>query len=100
MRRGNRLSVENFTVCRRAAVEIRAIPGGDAIGAIVRIVFGDIGPTGHGVRRAHPVDPRALRNCSARLDQTGARLDAIAGVDTVVVSAIYQGKTKGSAGRK
>src|SRR6516164_5405844 len=63
------------------------------------IVLGDIDPASHNVGRPHPIDATALRYGGAGVDYAGARVDPIARIEMVVIGAICQGKTKGSASR-
>src|SRR5215472_4366662 len=63
------------------------------------IVPGDIDPASHNIGRAHPIDATAFRYGDAGLDYPGARLDPIARINMIVIGAICQGKTKGSASR-
>src|SRR5262249_45500584 len=63
------------------------------------IVLGDIAPASHNIGRAHPIDATAFRYGDAGLDYPSARLDPIARINMIVIGAICQGKTKGSASR-
>src|SRR5947207_7501475 len=99
MRRRDGFGVENFTMGRRAAMKIRAVPGGDAIGPIMRIVLRHVDSPGDNIRRADPVDAAAFRHRGAWLDYASTRLDPVTWVDMAVAGAICQGKTKARASR-
>src|SRR5438067_8219615 len=99
MRRRDGFGVEDFTIGRRAAMKIRAVPGGDAIGSIMRIVLRHVDPPSDNIRRADPVDAAAFRHRGAWLDYASTRLDPVTWVDMAVAGAICQGKTKARASR-
>src|SRR5215472_2004405 len=99
MRGGNGFGVKDFAVGSRAAMKIRAVPGGDAIDPIMWIVLRHIDPPGDDIGGADPIDAATFGYLGRRFDQASARIDPIAWVDVTGIGAICQGKTKASAGR-
>ena len=93
MRRRNAVGIENFAISRGAAVKILAVPRGNAHGAVVRIVLGDIDTAADHIGRTDPVDATALRHRLARLDQARARRNAVTRVDAAIAGAMGQHKT-------
>src|SRR5215469_9914629 len=100
MRGGNGLGVKDFAVGGRAAMKIRAVPGGDAIGPIMWIVPRHIDPPRDNIGRPYPMDAAAFGHLGAWLYcQASGRVDPIVGIDVIAIGAICQEKTKASARR-
>ena len=62
MRRGQRGHVEDFAIGGQPAVEIIAIPGGHALGAVVGVFLGHIDPARHRIGLADAIGAAALRH--------------------------------------
>src|SRR5450830_1097256 len=77
----NRIHVEDFAVGGIAAVEVVAVPGGQADRAVVDVFLRDIFAAADQIGLADPVDAAALWHRLARLDHPGAGGDAIFGID-------------------
>ena len=81
MRSRNPIHVEDFAIGGIAAVEIIAIPGGHADGAVIDILFRDVNPAGHRIRLADPVDAAAFWHRLAWFNNTRARRNAVTWID-------------------
>ena len=71
MGRGQRGHVENFAIGGQPAVEIIAIPGGHALGAVVRVLFRHVDPACDGIGLADAVGSAALRHGLAQSPPRG-----------------------------
>src|SRR5439155_25304370 len=90
MRGGDGVRVEDFAIRGRAAMKIGAVPGGDPVGPIMRVVLRDINVARYHVRRTDPVDAPALWHWRSGFDQAGTRLDAVTRIDMRFIYAISQ----------
>ena len=78
---GQRGHVEDLAIGGQPAVEVVAIPGSHALGAIVRILFRHVDPACDGVGLADAVGSPALRHGLPERHHARARGDAIFGID-------------------
>jgi hypothetical protein len=62
-------------------VEVIAIPGRQALGAVVDVFLGNIDPAGHGVGTADPVSSSPFGHGIAESDDPGARRHSVFGID-------------------
>ena len=81
MRGRDRIHVEDFAIGGVAAVEIVAVPGGHADGAVIDVFMRHVFAARHHIGLADPVDAAALGHRLARLDHAGAGGDAVFGID-------------------
>jgi hypothetical protein len=81
MRGGQRSHVEHFAIGGQPAVEIIAIPGRQALLAIIDVFFGDVDPAADGIGFADTVGAAALGHGIAQRDHPRAGGNAISGID-------------------
>src|SRR5690349_1560927 len=94
MGRRNRVFVKNFVIGRVPAVEIVAVPGGVANGAVIEVFARNVGAAGDHVGLADPVIAAAFWNRLAERDHTLAAGDAISRIDAAgVLGAIGESQT-------
>src|SRR5499426_1457522 len=94
MRGRDRFHVEHFAVGRQPAMEIAAVPRGQALGAIVLVLFRHIHAAADHVGLADAVGAAALGRALAFGDDARAGADAVARVDLarqIAGGAIGQG---------
>ena len=82
MRSRQRGHVKNLAIGGQPAVEIIAVPGGHALGAVVRVFLGNIDAAGHRIGLADPVGAAALRHGIAERHHARARGHPVFGIDT------------------
>src|SRR5664279_1126109 len=99
MRGRNRIHVEDFAVGGIAAVEIVAVPGGQADGAVIHVFLRDIFAAAHRIRLADPVDAAALWHRLAIGDDAGAGGNAVFGIDPAGQAARAIGECQAASGQ-
>src|SRR5664280_2261549 len=97
MRGRNRIHVEDFTVGSIAAVEVVAVPGRQADGAVVDVFLRDIFAAADQIGFADPVDAAALRHRLAISDDAGAGGNAVFGIDPAGQAARAIGERQAAA---
>src|ERR1019366_7391890 len=97
MRGRNRINVEDFAVGGIAALEVVAVPGGQADGAVVDVFLRDIFAAADQVGLADPVDAAALRHRLAIRDDAGAGGNAVFGIDPAGQAARAIGERQAAA---
>src|SRR4051812_36832989 len=80
---GNRFHVVDFAVSGEAAVEIIAVPRGEPLAAIARVLLRRVGLPADHIRPADAVDAPALRHRLAGLDHPRRGSDAVFRIKTI-----------------
>ena len=103
MRCRQRAHVEHFAIGCLAAVEIVAVPGRQALGAVVDVLLRHVGPPGNHIGLSDAVGAAALGYGVAERHDSRARRDAVFGIDAagefVGRGAVGQHKASGHGSR-
>ena len=98
MRRRDAVEVKDFAIGGQAAVKVVAVPRRQTFGVIARVFFRNVDAAGDHIGRTDPVGAAAFGHRLAVSDDSRARGDAVAGIDSAGVRAIGEHETKRGAG--